>query len=45
MSEWRLSASNFDFCLLFSAVGERERRENWYCMTGILVISKRKKVV
>ena len=26
--EWRLNAGNFDFCLLFSAVGEGERREN-----------------
>ena len=44
MSEWRWSAGNFDFCLLFSAVGEGEGRENWYCMADILSIGDRRKL-
>ena len=37
MTEWRLSADNFDFCLLTVVIGEEERREILWCMTGILM--------
>ena len=36
MSEWRLSAGKFEFCLLISAVGERERRKNFVLYGGHL---------
>ena len=33
-AEWRLSADNFDFCLLTFVVGDEERRENWVMYDG-----------